>query len=101
MIYTGITLLLACLTFAFYNALSIKGLTNTHLWHASQYATIILFLLSGVKDRTFEVFDLLYNKDFHNFGRRGTLLALVIIVSITAYVYSLHYFLPIIEGLNG
>ena len=90
---------LACLAFALYNAYGIKGLESTWQWHVLQYASVLLFIFSGIEYPVRKLIRDLRNNDWHEFGETAAWLLLVVAVAISLYVFGLHYFLENIEFL--
>jgi len=71
MISVLIRIILAFLVFSFYNALSIKGFTDTTIWHLSQRASVIMFIFCGLENKLWALW-----ASYRNCGlcRKSTLL---------------------------
>jgi Kef-type K+ transport system membrane component KefB len=98
MIISGLVFIIACAVFAVYNALSIKGHTNTWQWHISQFAVVILFVTCGFFDWIKKMYWRWRENDFHNFGRLASVWLLLFALAVVTYVFSLHYLLGVVES---
>jgi len=94
MISVLIRIILAFIVFSFYNALSIKGLTENAAWHLSQFASIVLFIFCGLENKIWALWASWKFGDYHKFGELAWKIGAIIVIGIAVYVESLHYFLP-------
>lgn len=82
MMLTGLIFAVAMLVMAGYNFLSIRGLTNTFLWHLLQYALIGLVLVAGWLAPHMAL-------TWHTFGEYAGIIGL----GAAVYVAALHWLL--------
>lgn len=82
MLWPAVTLIAAMLVMAVYNFYSIRGRTNTLVWHLCQYALFVLIGLFG--------HIIIYPfTSWHVFGEFAATVGLGVFV----YVFALHYLL--------